>query len=138
MPWRKNKFFVEKHQKLKIKNVKIEDVRRGKHYRKELEPFIGELIGIKCTKFTYKKSFFGDAKCIKILLRAPEIVKIPTMLSEVEIPTVSHIWIMVDTTFETDINNATCLLFKGFPYRYVHCGYENIGFKVISMKCITR
>lgn len=95
MPWRKNKFFVEKHSKPKIKNTEIEDVHRGKNYRKELEPFIGELIGIKCTKFTYKKSFFEEAECIKILLRSPEIIKVPTMLSEMEIPTVSHIWVML-------------------------------------------
>ena len=106
---------------------------KSNFYREELVPFIGACVTVVCDDFCVQNNYIDKKPCKWILLTNPRIVKVPSRMRNMQLPTTSHLWVAVDKDWTCNVENA-CLKLRGFLYEYEHKGHKNIGLKVVGTR----
>lgn len=104
-------------------------------YRAQLEPFLGSCIEIVAQDYTYQNNKHCDGKvCGVILLTNVTVVKVPAKVRDNPLPTIDHLWVVVDKNWEAPLDISGGLWLRGFIYEYEKKGEKNIGMQVVSTK----
>lgn len=122
------------HQK-KFKTY-IRELPEAKHYRKQLEPLLGEVVMIQCDAWEIHPSTVDGKECDKLLLTHASVVKAPKS-RDIECPVpIHHIWTVVDSGWKVrnPLSPDASILCKGFMYLYNKDGTKNIGLQLLSAK----